>query len=72
LAKAIDRVGKGNVPDAMCIAYAKKLVVVGYRVCVVDTISRETQIESWEANTEKLIKDISITQEPVAKTEQST
>lgn len=67
LAEAIDRVGKGNVVGAVCMTYAKEIVVAWYRVCALDTILRETQTESYEDDAKKLIEDAAITQEPIAE-----
>lgn len=63
LDKAIDRATKGDVLGGVCTTCAKKLMEIGYRVCLVDTISRETQTESWEADTQKPVEDAAITQE---------
>lgn len=67
LVMAVDRARKGDVPGAVCTAYAEKLVTSGFRVCATDTISRETQTETWEADTRKPIEDVAITQEPTTE-----
>jgi len=46
LVQVVERVRKGNVPGVVCTTCAKELVAMGYRVCAVDTISKETQTES--------------------------
>lgn len=61
LAEAIDRAMEENVMGFVCTICAKELVAVGYRVCAVDTFSRETQTESWEADAQKPVEDAIIT-----------
>ena len=72
LAKAIDKARKGDLPGVVCTTCANKFVTVAFRVYVADTILRETQTESWEADTQKLFEDIVVTQEPAIDTMQST
>jgi len=61
LVEAMDMARKGDVSSTLCIAYVEKLVIVGFKVFLVDTTSRETQIEIWEDDTQEPVEDVAVT-----------
>jgi len=68
----MEKVRRGEISRTLCVACAGKLVEAGFKVCVIDTTSRETQTKNCEAGTLEPVEDISHTQEPTTETTQST
>lgn len=61
LAETMDRARRGEILVTLCVAYAEKLVEAGFKVCAIDTTSRGTQTEIWQAVTPKPIKEVTAT-----------